>query len=115
MNKPFIYLAVPYSHSNPAVRAFRFEMVNFVAGKMMAAGELVLSPISHTHPIALEVDLPVSYEYWKKNCEAWMSVCRKLVVLRLDGWDTSVGVTAEIKLAEELGIEIEYVDYADFL
>lgn len=75
MNKPFIYLAVPYSHHDPSVRAVRFARVNRVAGKMMAAGKLVLSPISHSHPIALAVELPRDWQYWQKSCEAWMSVC----------------------------------------
>jgi len=115
MNKPFIYLAVPYSHPDPDIRLLRFNQVNYVAGKMMTAGELVLSPISHSHPIALTVELPLEWEYWKKMCAAWMSVCHKLVVLRLAGYTTSTGVTAEIKLAKELNLPIDYVDYRDFL
>ncbi len=114
-HKPFIYLAVPYSDPNPKLRAFRFEQVNYVAGKMMSAGELVLSPISHSHPIALAVDLPKEWQFWEKTCKAWMSVCYKLVVLRLPGWEKPVGVTAEIKLAKELGLTIDYVDYSEFL
>jgi hypothetical protein len=115
MNKPFIYLAVPYSHPDPAIRELRFKQVNYVAGKMMVAGDLVLSPISHSHPIAMAVELPVDWKYWQKMCEAWVSVCYKLVVLRLAGYTTSTGVTAEIKLAKELNIPIEYVEYRDFL
>jgi hypothetical protein len=110
-----IYLAVPYSHGDPEVREYRFKMANSVAGFMTAQGELVYSPISHTHAIAIERKLPTDWEYWEKHNRQMMAICSKLVVLRLDGWKESVGVRAEIKLARELRIPVERVDLADFM
>ncbi|MBU1783170.1 DUF4406 domain-containing protein, partial [Patescibacteria group bacterium] len=40
--------------------------------------------------------------------------CYKLYVLKLDGWEESVGVQAEIKMAKELDLEIEYLNYENF-
>jgi nucleoside 2-deoxyribosyltransferase len=45
-----IYLAGPYSHWNPAVRAIRFHKLNEKAAELLNAGFLVFSPISHSHP-----------------------------------------------------------------
>ncbi len=105
-----IYLATPYSDPDPAIRNHRFLVVNKVAGRLMAAGHLVFSPISHTHPIALAGDLPKGWEFWAKYDFTFINDWADGVwVLMQPGWEESVGVTAEIKLAEELGKPVEYL------
>ena len=37
-------------------------------------------------------------------------MCSGMYVLMFDGWKDSVGVTAEIEYAKELGIHVEYLD-----
>ena len=76
----------------------------------MQAGELVFSPITHGHPIAEYGSLPTDWEYWKATCEAFMVICDTMHILKLSGWDISTGVLAEIEIARELGLTIEYVD-----
>jgi hypothetical protein len=105
-----VYLAVPYSHPDPRVQEQRFLAVNKVAAKLMLEGVCVFSPISHTHPIAQAGEMPKGWEFWARYDFEILSKCRKLIVLKLGGWDKSVGVTAEIKLATELGLEIEYLE-----
>jgi hypothetical protein len=56
---------------------------------MMERGEVVFSPIAHTHPIALKGSLPTDWEYWKKVDEEFIKACSKLGVLILDGWEDS--------------------------
>ena len=111
MNKKLTYLAVPYSHSDPAIRQKRFEIVNKVSADLMSAGHLIFSPISHTHPIALAGELPVHWEFWKNFDIAYLEVSKKLIVLMLDGWKESKGVTGEVEIAVDLGIPIEYLEY----
>jgi hypothetical protein len=108
-NNSLVYLATPYSHPDPMVREQRFLAVNKVASDLMLAGTHVFSPISHTHPIALAGDLPKGWDFWKDYDFAFLKHCRKIVVFMLDGWKESVGVTAEIEIAKELGLEIEYL------
>ena len=103
-----IYLAVPYSHPDPRVRLGRFVAVNRVAASLMRQGFLVFSPISHGHPICAEGDLPGDWQYWEHFCRAILKICKRFVVLQLDGWENSVGVQNELRLARELGIPIEY-------
>jgi hypothetical protein len=107
--RPLIYIASPYTHYDLDVRISRFEQVCYFAGELMNMGEIVFSPIAHCHPIQVMHDLPCDWEYWKKTCLAYLGCCYKLIVLQLDGWDTSTGVTAEIKLALDMGLEIEYI------
>lgn len=114
MKEELIYLATPYSHPDPEVMKQRFHSVNKVAAKLMKEGLHIFSPISHSHPIAIENDLPTNWEYWESYDRAFLKASRKLIVLKLDGWENSVGVTAEIKIAKELGIEIEYIENTEY-
>jgi len=109
MKTTLIYLAVPYSHPDAAVREARFQAVNLAAARLMKDGTHVFSPISHTHPIALVGDLPMGWEYWSAYDRVMLSACEKLVVLMLEGWRESIGVQAEIDIARELGMEVVFI------
>lgn len=115
MNKgELIYLASPYSHLNDSVKQERFESVNKVAAKLMSDGFYIFSPISHTRPIEIAGNLPGDWKYWEGYDRAIISACKGLMVLKLSGWETSIGVNAEINIAKELTIPIEYIEYNDF-
>jgi Domain of unknown function (DUF1937) len=104
-----IYLASPYSHPERDIRVKRFETVARIAGQLMIEGHIVFSPICHTHPIAEFCDLPTGWEFWERVDRAYLSKCKKLLVLQIPGWDTSIGIAAEIRIAQEIGIPIEYL------
>jgi hypothetical protein len=104
-----IYLATPYNHADPAVRQERFERVNAIAARLMSEGKHVFSPISQCHPICLAGGLPPGWEYWEAYDRIMLSVCDTLMVVMAPGWMESVGVGAEIKIAQELGLRIEYI------
>ncbi len=108
MPKPFIYLAVPYSHPDPSIVEYRFNAVNHFAAKLIEDGHHVISPISMCHPIAVQENLPGDWEYWQNYAEKCLSVCSAVHVLMLDGWRESKGVTAELEMARELQIPIFY-------
>lgn len=75
MTKSLVYLACPYSHWDFAVSESRFLEVNWAAAKLMAAGEHVFSPISHTHPIAMAGALPTDWGYWQAYDRAILAFC----------------------------------------
>ncbi len=104
-----IYLASPYSHESPAVEEERFHAVCARAAEMMRAGVHVFSPIAHAHPIS-HYGLPGDWSYWEAYDRAMLTRCDALTVLRLPGWERSTGVQAEIQIARELGIPVDFVD-----
>ena len=107
-----IYLASLYSlESTPEIRQQRFERVVKLTGVLIKNGFNVVSPIVHNHPIALGLGLDCGWEFWKPYDECLLSKCDELFVLRDEGWDRSVGITAEIKLAQELNMSITYVEF----
>jgi len=111
--RSLLYLSCPYSDPDPKIRIQRFNAVNKVAGELMSNEEVVFSPISQvpfTHPIAQEKNLPKNFEYWENMCKTYLFYSYKIIVLKFDGWEKSIGVQTEIKIAHEMGIPVEYMD-----
>ena len=96
-----IYLATPYSHKQQNIRRDRFNAVNEVAAKLMRDGNLVFSPISHTHPIAEAGGLPKDWEFWEEYDKTFIEWADEVYVFMQEGWAESKGVTAEIEIAKE--------------
>jgi hypothetical protein len=107
MDERLIYLACPYSHPEAEVRLKRFNAVNRLAARLMRAGVLIFSPISHTHPIA-EHGLPKGWDFWGRYDRRMLGICDELLVYCLDGWDTSVGVAAEVEAANAAGKRVRF-------
>lgn len=103
-----IYLAGPYSHESSVIKNNRFEKLTDVAAQLMNEGNIVYSPITHSHPIAIKHSLPGDWGYWQASCEAMLSRCDKMVIVKMEGWEKSVGLAGEIEIANALGIPIEY-------
>lgn len=104
----FVYLASPYSHADPAVRERRFVEVSKVAAAMMAAGDAVFCPIAHSHPIDVITPLPQTTEFWMAQDLPILRCAARVVVLMLDGWQTSKGIAREVAAAESVGIPVEF-------
>jgi len=105
-----IYLASPYSHPDPLVREQRFKDACVKAGNLMRAGYIVISPIAHSHNIASLCQFDKQWQFWSKQDLEILSRCDEMFVLRLDGWQKSEGIKAEIEFAYDMGIPIRYID-----
>ena len=104
-----IYLASPYSHPDPAIREERFRAACRAAAQLMRIGNIVFSPIVHSHPIALH-GLPTDWRFWERHDREHLVRCDEVVVLMLNGWQESEGVHAEIRIAAELGKPVRYLE-----
>ena len=113
MKDELIYIACPYSHKDHYIMVARFMLVNKFSAKLIESGKYVYSPISHSHPIAESSDgkLPRGWDFWEGYDRRMIACCDRMIVLKLPGWEASTGVQAEIKIAKEMEIPIEYVDY----
>ncbi len=54
-------------------------------------------------------DLPKGWEFWAAYDLTFIKWCDKVYVYMQDGWEESVGVTAEIAIAKELNKPIIYI------
>lgn len=105
------YLASPYSHPDPTVRQRRYEEVCRVASCMMERGEAVFCPIAHSHAIHVLRPLPETHDFWMSMDIPILRHCSRVVVLMLDGWQTSRGVEHEVAAAEACGIPVEFMSH----
>lgn len=105
-----IYLATPYSHADARVVEYRFIVACRVAGRLMGEGHLVFSPIAHTHPIAMEAKLPLGWDFWARYDQALLDRATEVWVLRMDGWDESRGIQAEVRYAQETDKPVRFID-----
>ena len=104
------YLASPYSDPDPAVCEARFRAACRAAAILMQRGESVYSPIAHSHPIAEHVGNHLDHDFWLRQDREMLRRCDAMIVLMLPGWENSRGIAAEIELADELDLEVLYMD-----
>jgi len=105
-----IYLASPYTHPDPAIRQQRFVAVCKATAAMTRNGEHVFSPIAHSHPLVEHGGLTdVTWDFWEKIDHNFIELCSDFSVLTLPGWEGSIGVSAEIEFAKNLGRTITYL------
>jgi hypothetical protein len=104
-----MYLASPYSHSDPRVREARFDAACRATAELVLAGQAVFSPIVHGHPL-VRFGLPTDWSFWQRFDEAQIRRCDEVLVLRIDAWDESVGVRAEIEFAAALGKRVTWME-----
>lgn len=110
----YTYLASPYSHKSAKVRKYRFETIVDIAAKLLAQGETVFCPIAHTYPIELSDYLPEDKKYdgtfWLKHDYELLDKAKRLVVVKMKGWEKSKGIFGEIAYAKFKNIPIYYLD-----
>lgn len=113
-NRPLTYLASPYSNKGPAEKKTQVENERFNAAVRAACYLMnkdrwnVFSPIVHSHPLA-RLGLPGDWAFWKRIDTDFIGVSARLVVLCIEGWDKSTGVTEELAIAREQTIPVYYL------
>ena len=109
-----IYLAQPYTF-NPNKS---FEIAKKVAAKLISQGVVVFSPITHSHPIADELDekLRTDNVFWLNQDLPILERCDEMIVIVIgrDGHElikNSSGCQKEISKARQKKLNISYYKY----
>ncbi|HUT91256.1 MAG TPA: DUF1937 family protein [Thermoguttaceae bacterium] len=103
-----IYLCSPYTHPDPAVVEQRFEAACRAAAALIRQGKTVFSPVAHSHSIC-RFGLPGDWGFWERHDLEHLAVCDEVVVLKLDGWQQSRGVQAEVAQARAMGKPVTFL------
>lgn len=112
MNK-LIYVASPYSE-NP-FENFK-KALDFVNRHYFNTGEVLFSPIIYGHTLASNDEIGqvfginTGFECWREFDLLMLSKSDELWVLKLDGWERSEGVKAEIEFAKNNNIKVRYIE-----
>ena len=81
---------------------------------MIKMGNAVFSPIAHSHAL-VEHGLPIDWSFWEQHDRHHLTHCDEVVVLMPDGWEASVGVRGEVRIAKEMNKPVRYTDIARLL
>lgn len=111
----FIYLAAPYSHVDLEVIGERYNKCLEATAELFSAGFCVYSPIVHCHPVAVKYKLPAPFSFWKAANFAMLRQSGGVIVLSLPGVHASVGVAAEVGLANKLHLPTRFVESDELL
>lgn len=109
----FYYLASPYTHPDETVRDFRYYQALRTVAYLCATGYTVISPIVQCHEMAKLHILPTNFEFWKTWNEHLIRASIGMIILKLDGWMDSNGITDEIMFCTQNDIKIIEMDPLD--
>lgn len=108
--KPLVYVASPYTHPDPAEVERRYLEVTKITADLVNGGMMAISPITYGHTLAAMAQMPGDWNFWMGFCLSLLNKCDKLLVVKMQGWEESKGVHAEIAYAREHGIEVEFME-----
>jgi hypothetical protein len=106
-----IYVASPYTHSDPERVEHNFRQVSYVAAKLCSEGHVAISPILYGHTAVRFHEMPTDWEFWKNFCISILDHCDEMIVLKMEGWEYSKGVKEEMDYAIMKGIKITFMEH----
>ena len=109
----YYYLASPYSHKLREIRISRVKQTMQAQAWMKRNGLITYSPIVHWHFVAEVYELPTDAKSWTLENDVMISRSDGVLVLMLENWKSSVGVTHEIDYAQAIGKSTQYVQPLD--
>jgi hypothetical protein len=108
--KSRIFLASPYTHEDKEVMAFRYEAALETTARLIREGNIVFSPIVHSHPIAIAYDLPKDYKFWQAYTNSFiLHWAEHFSILCLNDWQNSVGLLDEFNLAMKVRLSFSFI------
>lgn len=105
-----IYLASPYSHEDPLIMKTRFLLAEQATAILLQRKAWVYSPVVHCHELAAKHSLPTNFAYWQEYNIDMLRRCDAFYILAVSGWKESKGVTAELTVAQMLGLKIAHMN-----
>lgn len=94
----FYYLASPYTSDDELLVEERASQAGWAAGELTACGHTVFSPIAYYHNLMRYIGSQHATDFaaFKKHNRVYLNAAHVLIVLTLEGWEDSTGVTWEI-------------------
>ena len=94
-----IYIASPYTLTySLLMQAQRAAQVREFVAWCYKREWNIYSPIAHSAGLE-KYDLPGNYKFWRQFAEPMIKLSDEMYVLCIDGWDVSIGIDDEIKIA----------------
>lgn len=111
----YSYIASPYTKYANGIEAAHRDVCEAV-GVLVKLGMNCYSPIAHSHPIAIHGGLdPLNCDFWMGLNYAMMNHAKELIVIKMDGWEQSKGIMAEIKAFRLLGKTVLFLSWPELV
>jgi len=106
------YLATPYTKYTAGIEAAFVEACR-IAAWLIGQDVSVYSPIAHTHPIAIHgrMDPVTNHSLWLRADKPLMLAAHGLVVVRMAGWDESIGIAEEMEVFRAERKPVVFLDW----
>ncbi len=111
-----VYVASPYWHADPDVRAERVNTAALTTLSLINAGVFAYSPVVHSKllvDVAIAHDEEPSEAVWRAHGLGMIASFSVLLVLEMDGTSLSTGVSAEVETARKRSIPVVYAPATD--
>lgn len=111
------YLASPYSHPQSMIQQVRYELALEALTNLTRAGLCIYSPIVHYHNVYLSDNITIrpDFEFFRKINFEMLGYADEILVLKIQGWGESKGVTGERAEAARLGIPERFLEREEWL
>lgn len=110
-----IYVASPFTHDDESIKEYRKQINEKVCSHLIKNGFCAISPIAYG---CMLIDkhwlINDDFTYWELFCLTLLKKSDMMYIVRLDGWDKSIGVLSEIDFALKNSIPIMFIDPIDF-
>lgn len=106
-NKPIIYLASPYSHKSRRIRNQRAAEIRKIMARIINEQDAIIpfSPIALTH----DLDRLCRDVRWVEDFDKHLLArFDGMIIVKMPGWDTSVGIKKELNFCLEHRIPYAY-------
>lgn len=69
-----------------------------------------LVPMIQDYALLPHLNVEATWAVWGKHCRALIQVCDEVWVMQYPGWDKSVGVTEEMRIALDNGKPVQFLE-----
>jgi len=104
-----IFVIAPYTHEDQDVVSYRVEQIEKYVVKLLNEGKSVFSAVAMLNHLIDKYGIDKDYEFWEYYCKTMIKSSKEIHVLKLEDWETSVGVADELCTALELDKIIKYI------
>ena len=110
----YLYLGSPYGDPDPEIMHKRFRVAEWVAYNIMVNQRItVYSPILSWHEPAARWKMPLDWKFWREPSRDMLKGANALIILPLEGWLHSRGLTEERTWAKNWERPIEFLYIGD--
>lgn len=105
-----VFISVPYTKIADKFDDYIDAIGEIVTTEVRAGNSVICPVLVYKTCSNCERSKAIAHETWLKRALTDLRICDLMLVLKFDGWRESVGVIAEIEMAEAMKIPVEFLE-----